>query len=1419
MFKKAVADKMPAIAITDHGNMFGVFEFVAEAAKHKDVKPIVGCEFYLVEDRHKRAFTKEQKDKRFHQLFLAKNAEGYRNLTKMCSLGFIEGLYGKYPRIDKELILQYHKGLIATTCCLGAEVPQAILMHGEAVAREKFKWWLNLFGEDYYVELQRHQIPDQIKVNEVLLRFAKEFDVKIIASNDSHYVDRADSNAHDILLCLNTGEKQATPKMDDFDEGVSQKGKRFAFFNDEFYFKTTAEMQKVFPDLPQALDNTNEIVAKIEPLKLKRDILLPNFVIPQGFTSQDEYLTHLTFEGAKERYKEISPIIEERLNFELFTVRTMGFAGYFLIVADFIKAGRDLGVFIGPGRGCLVGNTKIILRDGRTKNLEHIEIGDKVWTQDGSLQTVTNRFEYPVDETLLNIKNYYGEADGVTMTKDHKVLAEKQKNNELTWMPASDLEIGDWVFIPTPVFDSKNAIPIDYNLVSKRNSVNNVPNHVLKGNDSQIIDFLKRHVLNQSIESDSHFNYTTFSRSFADQIRFICWQINVPVKLNFDSENNLYQISISNIVEIGHCPISTRRMISNQYRKVKGGILTKIRSITEVTDVKKVYDIEVSNNHNYLTSSFLVHNSAAGSAIAYCIGITNIDPIKYNLLFERFLNPDRKSMPDIDTDFDDEGRQKVIDYVVQKYGKQQVAQITTYGTMAAKMSIKDVARVLDLPLQEANAMVKLVSDKPGIKLNRLLTAPIYGEGSLSEKENLIPEDIENAKSLREILNGDDERAKVLKEALILEGSVRGTGIHAAGIIIAPKDLTEIIPVYTSKETELLITQFEGSIIEDAGVIKMDFLGLKTLSIMRDALKLIKENYGITIEIDEIPLDDKKTYQLYQRGETNATFQFESPGMQKHLRDLKPDKFDDLIAMNALYRPGPLQYIPNYINRKHGREKVVYDLDAMEEYLHETYGICIFQEQLMLLSQKLANFSKGDADVLRKAMGKKQLAVLDKMKPKFLAGCEKNGHALPTCEKIWTDWEAFASYAFNKSHSTCYAFVAFQTGYLKAHYPGEYMAAVLTHGQGNLEKITFFMEECRSMGIAVKSPDVNESDVTFTVNKKGEIRYALAAAKGVGEAAVNALIEERKENGAYKDVFDFVRRSNSRTISKKVIESLVYAGAMDGFGIHRATYFAKPDPAKQDTFIEMLIKYGNAYQSQKDEAKVSLFGGGSNAVMTAPPAIPKVEEWNLIEKLNYEKEVVGIFLSGHPLDDFRMQVKVLEKYSLDKIENFKGQKVKLAAFVTAVNERISKKGTPWGAITIQDYKSSTEFTLFNDDYARHAPILKPGTSVYIEGEYKTRYNSTEYELKINTVKLLDSVSVDNLVNNVTIVIPLERITHDFIETMTLFCSKFKGKSKLRVQIQDATNHLHLKLYSLDKNVKIDTALLKYMDSEGWQYSLN
>ncbi len=869
LYKKAIKDGMPALAITDHGNMFGAFEFVAEAYKHKNddgtlkVKPIVGCEFYVVRRPLRKTFTKEQSDERYHQILLAKNKQGYQNLIKLTSLGYTEGMYSKYPRIDKELIRQYHEGLIATTCCIGAYVPQTILHESEEKAEKEFKWWLDIFGEDYFIELQRHKIQEQEKINHTLLQFARKYNVPVIATNDSHYTDREDYNAHDILLCINTGEKQATPGYDDFvNDDSNVKNRRFKFPNDQFYFKTTEEMTALFSDIPEAIDNTNLIVDKVEVLNLKKDILLPAFPIPKEFQIHDdsnlnqwEYLKYLTQEGAKIRYSDLTPEIQERLDFELFTIKTMGFAGYFLIVSDFIKAGRDMGVFIGPGRG-----------------------------------------------------------------------------------------------------------------------------------------------------------------------------------------------------------------------------------------------------------------SAAGSVVAYCIGITNIDPIKYNLLFERFLNPDRKSMPDIDTDFDDEGRQKVIEYVVEKYGRNQVAQIVTYGTMAAKMSIKDVARAMDLPLAESNALAKLVPERPGIELKRVLHAPMTakdGEKSLEEKEGVGADDLANVKMIRDIYKGDDIRSRVLHEAERLEGSVRNTGLHAAGIIIAPDDLMTILPVCTAKDSDLLVTQIEGSVIEEAGVLKMDFLGLRTLNILKTSLELIKENHGIDIDIDLIPLDDQKTFELYQRGETIGTFQFESPGMQKYLKDLKPDKFDDLIAMNALYRPGPMAYIPNYIDRKHGREPIVFDLPEMEEYLGDTYGITVYQEQVMLLAQKLAGFSKGDADVLRKAMGKKQKSILDKMKSQFINGATAKGYAADTLEKIWTDWEAFAQYAFNKSHSTCYAFVAYQTAYLKAHYPSEYMAAVLNHA-GNIEKITFFMEECKRMGLKVLGPDINESKKGFAVNQRGEIRVGLGGLKGVGEAAVEGIIEERTQ---------------------------------------------------------------------------------------------------------------------------------------------------------------------------------------------------------------------------------------------------------------------------------------------------------------------
>lgn len=1167
LFAKAKADNMPAVAITDHGNMFGAFQFVAEASKHEGVKPIVGCEFYVVEDRFKKQFSKEQKDKRYHQLMLAKNAEGYANLVKLCSLGFIEGLYGKYPRIDKSLILQYHKGLIATTCCIGASVPQAILRGSEEEAEKEFKWWLDIFGEDYYVEVQNHQIPDQLKCNEVLLKFAKKYNVKVIASNDSHYLDQKDANAHDILLCINTGEKQATPTYKDVDDGESVKGKRFAFYNDEFYFKNTQEMTKLWSHIPEAIDNTNEIVGKIDTLRLKQDIMLPNYEIPTGFVNQDDYLEHLTWEGARKRYGEAWESIEvkDRLSFELHTIRTMGFAGYFLIVSDFIRAGRELGVFVGPGRG-----------------------------------------------------------------------------------------------------------------------------------------------------------------------------------------------------------------------------------------------------------------SAAGSVVAYCIGITNIDPIKYNLLFERFLNPDRKSMPDIDTDFDDEGRQKVIDYVVEKYGKQQVAHIVTYGTMAAKMSIKDVARVMDLPLNESNELAKLVPDKPGTNLNRVMNAPLIGEKSLAEKEQFQAEDIENVKKLREIRREGSLRSKVLEEALVLEGSVRGTGIHAAGIIIAPKDLTEILPVATSKEVNLLITQFEGKIIEDAGVIKMDFLGLKTLSILKEALRLIKQNYGVEIDLDNIPLDDVKTYELYQRGETNATFQFESGGMQKHLLDLKPDQFSDLIAMNALYRPGPIAYIPNFIARKHGREEIAYDLPDMEEYLADTYGITVYQEQVMLLSQKLAGFSKGDADVLRKAMGKKDRYTLDKMKSKFVDGAKEKGHPEDKLNKIWTDWEAFAQYAFNKSHSTCYAFVAYQTGYLKAHYPSEYMAAVMSNSLGNIEKITFFMEECRRMGLPVLGPDINESYRSFAVNKKGEIRFGLGAIKGTGDAAVESIIEERDKNGAYKDIFDFVKRVNLRTVNKKTLESLAYGGGFDCFeDIHRAIYFADVEGSN---FIEKIIRYANKAVEVAASAQGSLFGmlgeGGGGEIAT--PKIPNIEKWGQMEKLKFEKEVVGIYISGHPLDEYRLELESFCTCTLDRVMEpiFRGKEVSVGGIVTKAIERYSKNGNPFMLFTLEDYNGSYEFALFGEDFVNLSKYIATDRFLYIKGQIKNRWGrQDEWEFKPVSIRLLSEIR-NQFSKELKINIGLQQVNAVFIEHLNKLITLNQGTCNLTLTVYDPEDKVEVTMLSRKNKISPSNEFLNELQLiQGLTYKLN
>lgn len=1151
LFKKAVADKMPAVAITDHGNMFGVFDFVKEAKKYKDengnllVKPIVGCEFYLVENRNKQQFTKEQKDVRYHQLLLAKNKQGYKNLIRLCSLGFTEGLYGKYPRIDKELILQYHEGLIASTCCLGASVPRTILRDGPEAGEKEFKWWLDIFGEDYYVELQRHDIPDQNKVNIELLKLAAKYNVKVIASNDSHYVEEEDSNAHDILLCVNTGEKQSTPKMKEFaDDDADVRDKRFAFYNNQFFFKNTAQMTELFSDIPAAIDNTNEIVSKVEMVSVTNDLLLPNFPVPPPFTTQEDYLEFLAFEGAKIRYGIFTPELDERLKFELGVIRKMGFAGYFLIVSDIITSSKKMGVVVGPGRG-----------------------------------------------------------------------------------------------------------------------------------------------------------------------------------------------------------------------------------------------------------------SAAGSVVAYCIGITTIDPMKYNLLFERFLNPERASMPDIDTDFDDIGRGKVVEYIVEKYGKNQVAHIITYGTMAAKSSIKDVARVMDLPLEESNMLAKLVPERPGTSLNEILHLT---EKEMQKKDNISAEEIQNITALQGYYNGMDLKSTILHEAEKLEGTVRNTGIHAAGIIIGPKDLMEIMPLCKQKDIDLYVTQFAGNVVEEAGAIKIDVLGLSNLSIIRDALILIKENHGTDINIDTIPLDDAKTYKLYQEGDTEGTFQFASAGMKKYLKELRPDNIEDLIAMNALYRPGPIAYIPEFIERKHGRKKIEYDLPEMEDTLKETYGITVYQEQVMLLSQRLANFSKGDADILRKAMGKKQIDVLQKMKAKFLDGCKLNNHPLDKCEKIWTDWEAFAQYAFNKSHSTCYAYLAYQTAYLKANYLPEYMAALL-NSQGNIESVSQYMRECKKMGLKVQGPDVNESRKGFSVNIEGVIRFGMGAIKGIGEAAVMEIIAERERNGQYIDVFDMVKRLSSRTVSKKTLESLIMAGGLDCFkNLHRGQYFIVPAGESQSN-LEKIIRFGQQFSSDTFTAN-SLFGDIGMPEISLPK-LHNTEEWTLTEMLEKEKDMVGIYISAHPLDSFQFEMSNYNFIPLSDIEKdvYKRRQIRIAGYIASAQHLISKKGTLWGKFKLVDFNGEHEFTLFKEDYLKFKDMMIQDNKVMVTGSFQNRWNDeTQFEFKIQSIMLLEDVK-KVLTKRLNMTVQLDRLDSAFMDIVQKY-AETAGKCELGIQVVDTASNNTIKLYTPHKKIELNDKFL-------------
>lgn len=1145
---------MPAIALTDHGNMMAAFHFV-RAALGAGIKPIVGCEFNICTDRT----NKKNQDNGFQTVILAKNRNGYHNLVKLSSIAYTEGFY-YVPRIDKNDLLQYKDDLIITTGGLWGEVPYKILNVGETQAEEAFLWWKEHFGDDFYAEINRHQIPEEDHVNDILIQLARKHDVKLIAANNTYYTRKEQASAHDILLCVKDAESVNKPK-----KYIGKRGRefRYGFPNDEFYIKSPDEMKKLFSDLPEAIINTNEVVEKIEEFELARDVLLPKYDIPVEFIhAEDEqdggkrgenaFLRHLTYEGAKKRYGEITDEISERLDFELATIERTGYPGYFLIVQDFTNKATEMGVSVGPGRG-----------------------------------------------------------------------------------------------------------------------------------------------------------------------------------------------------------------------------------------------------------------SAAGSAVAYCIGITNVDPIKYDLLFERFLNPDRVSLPDIDIDFDDEGRQKVIDYVIEKYGKNQVAQIITYGTMAAKSSIRDTARVLELPLPDADRVAKLV---PDIKLAKLF--------SLSDKElkdKLRSEQIVLANELKKVAEGNNLEAKTVNQARVLEGSVRNTGIHACGVIITPDDITKFAPVATAKDSDMWCTQFDNSVVEDAGLLKMDFLGLKTLTLIKDAVKNVKEKHDVDLVPDDFPLDDTKTYELFQRGETVGIFQYESAGMQKYMKELKPTEFADLIAMNALYRPGPLEYIPSFIRRKHGDEPITYDLPAMEEYLAETYGITVYQEQVMLLSQSLADFTKGEADVLRKAMGKKKRDVLDKMKPKFVEQAKAKGHDEGKLEKIWRDWEAFASYAFNKSHSTCYAYVAFQTAYLKAHYPAEYMASVLSNNMNDIKQVTFFMEECQRMGVPVLGPDVNESNYKFTVNQKGEIRFGMGAIKGVGEAAIESIILERKENGPYSNVYDFAERVNLRAVNKKNFESLAQAGGFDCFETyHRKQYLFAPDG--EQTLIEKVIRYANAKQAEKDAAQVNLFGGDSGVAIPLPKVV-EMEPFSEMEKLKLEKEIVGFYISGHPLDQFNIEIESFCKPITD-IAKFPNQDIAIGGIVNGVRNGQTKNGKPFAVLSIEDYYGATELFLLGEKCMNFAPYMKPGEFLYIKGNVALNWrkkkeiqenpniNPTpeDWELQVGAISLLSELR-EKLGKGIYVKLDVRMVDQKLIEDLSLLTQAHQGNTSLKIEIYDKGENLSVELMSRTVKVEPNNALIK------------
>jgi DNA polymerase-3 subunit alpha len=1089
LISKAKRDGMPAVALTDLGNMYGTFSFV-QKAHDAGIKPIIGCECYFVEDRHQKKFTRDHRDKRYQQVFLSKNREGYQNLAEMCSLGFIEGYYYKFPRIDRELVKKYRSGLIATTGGLQGEVPDLILNKGEEQAEDALKWWHDLFGDDLYIELMRHGLEEEERVNSVLLGFAKKHGIKVIASNNVFYMEQENAKAHDALLCIDNGELMSTP----IGRG---RGYRFGFPNDKFYFKTQEEMKALFADVPDAITNTQEIVDKVEPIELKRDVILPNFSLPEGFETEDDYLRHLTIEGAKERYDDLNDEVTDRIDHELNIIKTMGFAGYFLIVQDFIAKAREMEVFVGPGRG-----------------------------------------------------------------------------------------------------------------------------------------------------------------------------------------------------------------------------------------------------------------SAAGSVVAYCTGITNIDPLTYDLLFERFLNPERVSMPDIDIDFDDDGRQRVIDYVVDKYGKSQVAHIITFGSMAARSSVRDVARVLDLPLPDADRIAKLIPETIGISL----------EDAFKE-----------VRELNDIKKKDDLEGQTLQMAETLEGSVRNTGIHAAGVIIAPDKLTNYIPIATAKDADLFVTQFDGKVIEDAGMLKMDFLGLKTLSILKTAIQQVKDNHGKEYNLDDIPLDDETTFEFFKKGLTVGVFQFESEGMRKHLKDLKPETINDLIAMNALYRPGPMQFIPDYIKRKHGEETVEYPHDDLMGILKPTHGIMVYQEQIMMVAQKMGGYSLGEADVLRRIMGKKKADLLPPEEKKFMTQAQELGYSKAVAKDVFDKMALFAGYGFNKSHSAAYSVVAYQTMYFKANYTAEYMAAVLSHNMSDIKKVSFFIEECVRLEIPVDPPNINTAEGKFVV-RDGRVQYGMSAIKGVGSSAIEQIAEERKERGEFRTIFDFASRIDTRVCNRRTIESLVQAGAFDTLHENRAQLLAS---------VEDVISYASRKQEEERMNQASLFGGESaDGISLDEPKLRECPKWSNIERLNRERELIGFYLSGHPLDRYREDIRLFASHTLadEKISAMNDrEQVKILGIITNVKQVTDKKGRPMAFVQIEDLHGAMEVLVFSEVFDRHQGLLSADTIVLLDGTLSMRGGPAK--IMANTMERVENLR-EKFQNQLMLKLQLQTssLTHDDLKDMATLMSIHKGETPVTLRVE-------------------------------------